>query len=270
MYRICLLGGNGYVGTRLQQFLGNCKQKFHLTVVDRNEHCPSSVLESIHTLEYVDRVRMSISDYLKQVDLSSTFDCVVLLAGQCSVASSSDLLVTVQNNIVVFSQVVAQLEGTKCLFVYASSSSVYGNTDNQVVDENYSKYKPYNYYDLSKQTIDHIAGLVPGLRYFGLRFGTVNGVAPNHRNDLMINSMVNGAVSKGEIIVSNPHINRPILYIEDLCSAVYEILCADLGGRARLDGKYGVYNLVSFNRSVLYIAEEIKEVKSVQKSKRRK
>lgn len=245
MYKICLLGGNGYIGTRIQQFLENVSESLHITVVDRDKFQNSTI----------DQVQMDVSNYVKQVDLRD-FDCVILLAGQCSVASSSNLVITVQNNIVLFSTIADKLSNSSTLFVYASSSSVYGNTNNQVVDETYTNYTPYNYYDLSKQTIDHIAQLVPGLRYFGLRFGTVNGVARNFRTDLMINSMVNSAVNTGKINVSNPHINRPILYIHDLCTAVHQILRADIKKSSLL---YGVYNLVSFNHSVLFIANTIEK-----------
>jgi nucleoside-diphosphate-sugar epimerase len=246
MYKICLLGGNGYIGTRIQQFLENVPESLHITVVDRDKFTNRNT---------IDQVQMDVSNYVKQVDLRD-FDCVILLAGQCSVASSSNLVITVQNNIVLFSTIADQLSNSSTLFVYASSSSVYGNTNNQVVDETYTNYTPYNYYDLSKQTIDHIAQLVPGLRYFGLRFGTVNGVARNFRTDLMINSMVNSAVNNGKINVSNPHINRPILYIHDLCTAVHQILRADI---KKSSLEYGVYNLVSFNHSVLFIANTIEK-----------
>ena len=42
-------------------------------------------------------------------------------------------------------------------FIYASSSSVYGHTNNSIVSEDYNTFVPNNYYDLTKQIIDTYA-----------------------------------------------------------------------------------------------------------------
>lgn len=225
---ICVLGGSGYVGSRLVSEIGSTHK---VTVVDRN-------------------VGLNVMNYIKQTDFSQ-FDVVILLSGQCSVVSSSDLLVTMNNNVMVFCELVEKLTKDQ-VFIYASSSSVYGQTDNHEVNEEYNKYQPYNYYDLSKQMIDNIAKL-SDLHYYGLRFGTVNGYSSNFRNDLMINSMYSSAKKNGYLHVSNAHINRPILSIRDLVKDVITIIDnSDYSKR-------GVYNLVSFNSTVGEIAEALSQ-----------
>jgi nucleoside-diphosphate-sugar epimerase/cyclopropane fatty-acyl-phospholipid synthase-like methyltransferase len=234
--RICILGGSGYIGTKLASVLSD-----DLTIVDRNEYLGD---------RNVSFIKLTALNYIKSTDFSQ-FDVVVLLSGQCSVVSSCDLKVTMENNVTVFCNLVSKLTKDQ-VFIYASSSSVYGNTDAQEVDETYNKYTPYNYYDLSKQTIDNIAKLTD-LNYYGLRFGTVSGYSENMRNDLMINSMWTSAINNGCVYVSNGCINRPVLSIRDLVKSIKTII-----GSAEYS-KRGVYNLVSFNSTVMELANKVAE-----------
>jgi nucleoside-diphosphate-sugar epimerase len=84
----------------------------------------------------------------------------------------------------------------------------------------------------------------------GLRFGTVNGWAPNLRADVMINAMYNAANTQGKITVTNKHINRALLGIEDLCRGIAH--CIERP-------QAGIYNMASFNATVEYIATTVAE-----------
>jgi nucleoside-diphosphate-sugar epimerase len=139
-------------------------------------------------------------------------------------------------------------------FIYASSSSVYGNVNRNIVTEECEEYVAGSFYDLSKAEIDHYVKIFDEVNYYGLRFGTVNGFSPNTRNDVMINAMVSSAIANREIKVFNPMIRRPILYINDLCRAVETII---------LEGNYsnrGLYNLASFNSTADIIGRKTSEV----------
>ena len=234
--RICILGGSGYIGTRLVSVL-----KGEIVIVDRNEYIGNVPVRM---------VKSSVLNYIRQTDFGD-FDVVILLSGQCSVVSSTDLGVTMENNVFVFTELVKKLNRGQ-VFIYASSSSVYGHTDSKEVDETYSRYEPYNYYDLSKQTIDNIVKMTD-LHYYGLRFGTVCGYSQNMRNDLMINSMYMSSINNGCVYVSNGEVNRPVLSIRDLVKDVQTII-----DNAEYR-KRGVYNLVSFNATVLELANKTAE-----------
>ena len=101
------------------------------------------------------------------------------------------------NNVRNFATLLKKLNGTK--FIYASSSSVYGNTTQDEIDEEFLDFSPINFYDMAKLHIDHLAKL-SDTEYYGLRFGTVNGPAPHIRTDVMINAMTNTAAARSRIL----------------------------------------------------------------------
>jgi nucleoside-diphosphate-sugar epimerase len=85
----------------------------------------------------------------------------------------------------------------------------------------------------------------------GLRFGTVNGLTPNTRIDLMLNSMIYNAITTDEVNVKNPKIARPILFIEDLKLAILKVLENPISG---------VYNLASTNITVEEVSKYVVDV----------
>ncbi len=149
-------------------------------------------------------------------------------------------------NVVRFVDVLSKIRSQK--FIYASSSSVYGNTACKEADEAWDRFQPSDYYDLTKKVIDLYAEL-SDVRFYGLRMGTVAGPSPNLRVDTMINKMYHSARTTGKISIYNPHIYRPILGINDLCRAVSKLVDQDC--------EHGFYNLASFNASVSEISSAV-------------
>jgi nucleoside-diphosphate-sugar epimerase/2-polyprenyl-3-methyl-5-hydroxy-6-metoxy-1,4-benzoquinol methylase len=245
--KILIIGGKGYIGTALLDFLKTMDNNV-ITIVDSENY-------SMNVQEYADIEYINA----KYQDLPETFyhqfDSIILLAGQSSVSNSTNGLNVVDNNVRNFAWLLQAVKH-ETKFIYASSSSVYGKTDSKEVDETYSKtsgYIPYNYYDWSKQTIDQLAEL-SDKEYYGLRFGTVNGFSRNMRNDIMINSMCYNAKVNEKLCVFNADVNRPILGMYDLCHAIWTIL---LYGKKEYSG---VYNLHSFNANVSEIAETVSKL----------
>lgn len=249
--RILVIGGNGYIGSRLVQVLIK-EEKYNVTVVDSNEYVNDSLLNQNKIRNSKGTVLYVIARYQDLGDsFFLDFDTIILLAGQSSVSNSTTMDSVMTNNILNFSRLSQIIKPTQ-KFIYASSSSVYGKTECEACEacEDSKFGEPYNYYDFSKQTIDNLASL-SGKMYFGLRFGTVNGYSDNLRNDLMINSMLINGVQQGKIFVSNKDINRPILGIGDLCNGILKIL-----QKGNINNS-GVYNMNSFNATVDEIAKGI-------------
>jgi len=141
------------------------------------------------------------------------------------------------------------------IFIYASSSSVYSGQYG--AKETSDKFESHNMYDLSKFSMDCLARIHPfPLNFYSLRFGTVNGVSPQMREDLIVNAMVKSALTKNMITVTNGHNYRPILWIRDLARAVNTIIQQALPERS------GIYNLCSFNDTIENIALSIGRILS--------
>lgn len=240
--RVLLLGGKGYIGSRLHPYLA--AKGYSVTSYDLcwfGDHTTS-------TYVYKDYNQIAVSQL-------TTYDAVVLLAAHSSVKMCvGNYQSSFNNNVRNFMSLLNKLEKAdhQLKLIYASSSSVYGNTGDKLAEESQKEFVCVNNYDLTKYVIDqYMLNNSPIDQWYGLRFGTVNGYSRNFRNELMVNSMTKCAIETDEIQISNKHIHRAILDIEDLCAAVDQIL--KLGTKENS----GVYNINSFNNTVEEIANEV-------------
>jgi nucleoside-diphosphate-sugar epimerase len=140
-------------------------------------------------------------------------------------------------------------------FVYISSCSVYGATDG-IVDER-SPTNPLTQYARSK-LVAEAAVLALGGRAFTpvvLRLATAYGSSPALRLDLVVNDLVNAAVSTGRVVVrSDGTAWRPFVHVGDVAAAVTRAVAAD---RADVSGQ--IVNVGS-ERSTRRIADLAREV----------
>lgn len=243
MKNILIIGGNGYVGSRLRQVLAQ-----------------TYTVESVDCCWYNYDETSKRTDYHKlTADYMTKFDAVVLLAGHSSVASCvGDIKSPWLNNVTNFTDLLDKLSRKDIPLIYASSASVYGNSlPGQLFTETDKRFIPVNNYDITKYTLDLEAriAITNGRAVMGLRFGTVNGWSPNLRADVMINAMYDSARVQGKITVFNKHINRALLGIEDLCRGI--ACCIE-------QPVPGIYNMASFNATVDYIANTVAEELAVQ------
>jgi len=236
MKKILILGGNGYVGSRLRQVL-------------RNDHFVKSNDICWHAYDEISDHR----DYHKLTrEELAEFEVIIVLAGHSSVPSCiGDLSGPWRNNVTNFTDLVDKIDDQ--LIIYASSASVYGNSKpGEQHRETNNHFTPVNNYDVTKYALDQqaIIANLKGKRVIGLRFGTVNGWAPNLRVDVMINSMYHSVQNGTGIQVTNSHISRAMLGIEDLCRAMLHCIEQPVPG---------IYNLASFNATVGEIAQAVSD-----------
>lgn len=122
-------------------------------------------------------------------------------------------------------------------FVYASSSSVYGNNKKQPFSESDSVDTPISPYAASKKADElfaHVYSHIYGLKTTGLRFFTVYG--PWGRPDMALFLFTDAIVKNKPIKVFNRgKMSRNFTYIDDIVSGTITALDADL--------KYEVMNI---------------------------
>lgn len=137
-------------------------------------------------------------------------------------------------------------------FIYASSCSVYGYTENELYDETrpVSSTYPYGISKLQgEQAVMQLAD--DNFSVISLRKGTVSGYSPRMRFDLIINTMFKSAMKNRIITVNNPSIWRPILSIEDAATAYTRAVEAD----SRISG---IFNVASGNYTVGEVGDLVK------------
>jgi len=137
-------------------------------------------------------------------------------------------------------------------YVYASSCSVYGYTENELGDETkpVSSSYPYGISKLQgEQAVMQLAD--ENFSVISLRKGTISGYSPRMRLDLIINTMFKTAMRDRTITVNNPSIWRPILSIDDAAMAYTRAVEAN-------PSLSGVFNVASGNYTVGEIGDLIK------------
>jgi nucleoside-diphosphate-sugar epimerase len=129
-------------------------------------------------------------------------------------------------------------------YIYASSCSVYGYTENELYDETRPVASSYPY-GISKLQGEQAAMQMADANFsvISLRKGTISGYSPRMRFDLIINTMFKCAMKDRTITINNPAIWRPILSIEDAATAYTRAIESN----ERISG---IFNIASGNYTV--------------------
>jgi nucleoside-diphosphate-sugar epimerase len=232
--KVLLIGGNGYIGSSFY-------------------HKSTHEIHSVDLCLFKHNLGYSTGRNFNTFDTSDS-DVIVCLAGHSSVPMCEySPSRSWTNNVEYFRNLCERLKPNQKL-IYASSASVYGKTTGVSHETSDINFNVLNHYDLQKITIDLIANkyIAEGKNILGLRFGTVNGVSPNTRNDLMINSMIKSALETNKVNAKNLQIRRAILGINDVSNALNMLVDIDIAP--------GQYNLASFNSTVGKIANAVAEM----------
>jgi len=137
-------------------------------------------------------------------------------------------------------------------YIYASSCSVYGYTENDLYDETRPVGSSYPY-GISKLQGEQAAMQLADENFsvISLRKGTISGYSPRMRFDLIINTMFKSAMKNHTITLDNPSIWRPILSIQDATTAYIRAIEAN-------HKISGIFNVASGNYTVGEVGDLVK------------
>ena len=250
---VLVTGGTGYCGSVLVPQMLNMGYK--VTVYDIQYYGYDFLPLENPNLTVV---QGDIRDIEKLEPLMTDVDAVLHLACISNDASLElDENLSTSVNLDAFEPIViaAKKAGVK-RFVFASSSSVYGISEEPDVKEDhplvpltlYNKYKGMCEPLLFKHTDGNFVGVV-------YRPATVCGYGPRQRLDVSVNILTNLAVNKGNVTVFGGSQLRPNLHIQDyadLCKALLEALDDVIADE--------IFNCGYENMSIMEIAETVKRV----------
>ncbi|EEQ98199.1 nad dependent epimerase/dehydratase, putative [Perkinsus marinus ATCC 50983] len=247
--RVIIYGGAGFIGSRLALYMHHIG--CHVTVVD---HDNSQILVALKEagIEEIVYASRDDCDYEAQ---NQDKDVAILMAGNPSVRSCSDAFGSISNSVYNLSRFLSAKRPEGQVVIYASSSSVYGDTTG-MVNEEYSEYKGHNYYDICKKSMDLVAQYYISHRgskdkIYGVRMGTVCGWSLNLRSDVMVNAMAYSALTRKKVGIFVEHVHRPVLALEDLCRAVEALI--------EHRPEPGLYNLASVQHTVYEFGKKVSD-----------
>ena len=172
------------------------------------------------------------------------FDCVIHLAAQAGVRYSLENPgAYIQSNVVGFQHLIDACRAKPpAHFVFASSSSVYGNSDREWFSETDPTDTPVSLYAATKKSnemVAHTYAHLHGLPATGLRFFTVYG--PAGRPDMAYFGFTKAIVEGTPIQVFNEgQLERDFTYVDDIVSGV---VAAAAAPPVELEVPYRLLNL---------------------------
>jgi nucleoside-diphosphate-sugar epimerase len=242
--RILVAGGAGYIGSRLVPSL--IEHGYEVDVIDAlwfGNYLPSDV-----RVIRRDLFSCGCSDL-------EGYEQVIFLAGVSNdpMAEYDPAENFVQNGALPAYLAFTAKKARVRRFIYASSCSIYGYTEDQLYDEDGPLACGYPY-GIAKLQGERAALQMadPDFSVIAVRQGTVCGWSPRMRFDLIVNTMYKTAMSGGMITVNNASIWRPILDIRDATSAFTRSVQASYAVS-------GAFNVASGNFTVGQVADYVKD-----------
>ena len=234
MKKIFIAGGAGYIGTRFCNEFANI---YDITVHDHfwfGDKISSNVT----------KVHVDIRD-ITPSQLEG-YDAVLFLGGLSNdpMAMYRPDLNFIENSAIPTYLAFIAKEAGISRFICASSCSVYGHTKNKTLIEG-SKVKPSYAYGISKLQCERGISILEDDNFKPILFrkGTVGGWSNKMRYDLVVNTMLMTALTKGKITINSPKLWRPLIDIKDVIQAYELAIEADLDIT-------GVYNISGGNYTI--------------------
>jgi len=244
MTRILIIGGAGYIGSVLtDEFL---KAGHNVMVLDLLKRGSDGIIMhrdnpnfSLVNADFISRI---LPFCLKKIDVVIHLAAVV---GDPACAQEPELATIVNEKGV--QHLVQHCNKFDVKLFFASTASVYGSNQ-KTCDEN-TILNPLSHYAKTKVLAERY---ITNYSMNGIifRFGTMYGISPNMRYDLVVNRLVHDAIHYSSYNVFDGTQFRPFLHPKDIAYFFMSIMDEDLSGYT---GE--VFNLVSENLSMLELGQ---------------
>jgi len=250
---VFLTGGAGYCGSLLTPQL--LDKGYKVTVYDTLFFGSDFLPKNNPNLKIVQGDIRDTKKLAEAVKGHDAFISLACISNDASFELNENLSTSI--NLEAFEPMVraAKDAGVK-RFVYASSSSVYGVSDQPDVTEDHPLV-PLTLYNKYKGMCEPVLNSFADDNFMVVTFrpATVCGYAPRLRLDLSVNILTNHAITNNKITVFGGSQLRPNLHIKDYCAAVQLLLTAPAEKIQK-----EIFNVGFQNLSIMDIALMVKKI----------
>ena len=260
--KILITGCAGFIGFHLSKRF--CDNGYDVIGIDNINDCydiklKNSRLSILNTNNNFSFKKNDIIDKkaLNKIFKKNKIKFIFHLAAQAGVRGSIDNPKHyIDSNIIGFLNILEECKKYKINLFYASSSSVYGDSNNLIFNENQKTDTQVSIYGVTKKTNELMAHVYYSLfkiNSIGFRFFTVYG--PWGRPDMAYFKFTNNILNNKNInVYNNGKHNRSFTYIDDIIESIVLVY-----KKYKTDNKfYDILNIGS-NQSVS-VLELIKEI----------
>ena len=257
---ILIAGGAGFIGSHLAKSL--LEKGYSVVIVDNFNEYYNSQLKRDRISKILNGLDFKLYELdicnlkeLKSVFEKEKIDIICHLAAQAGVRYSIDNPFVYEKSNVLGTLNILELSkdyGVEKI-VFASSSSVYGNSNKEYFSEEDDTSSPVSLYAATKkatEVICHSYHTLYDIPMIGLRYFTVYG--PYGRPDMALFKFTD-AIIKGEPIdvFGDGKMERSFTYIDDIVSGTIKAMESDFS--------WEIFNLGSKSVSLLSLIEEIEK-----------
>ena len=223
--KILITGSAGFIGSTLcKHFLrsGNL-----IVGLDKQEACADSRISDDKNFKYIN-INICDAVALQKLFAAEAFDIVIHLAAQAGVRQSiAQPHVCIENNIIGFSNILENCRQYPVRhLIYASSSSVYGDSQKKPFKIEDNTDTPISLYAATKKSnelMGYSYSHLYGIPATGLRFFTVYG--PQGRQDMAPMLFANAIMQNKPIQLFNSgKMWRDFTYVDDVVASISRLI----------------------------------------------
>ena len=262
-----ITGVAGFIGSSLAAKL--LKDNFKVIGIDSFTNNYSARIKEKNIENCLKHTNFSlIRQDLDTLDLSASVekaDYFFHLSAQPGVRASwgKEFTTYVKNNISVTQKILESLKNNTTLkkFVFASSSSVYGN-QSSMMNEDTSLTRPVSPYGVTKLAAENLVNLYfknYGVPTISLRYFTVYG--PKQRPDMAFTRFFYSIIKEQKLtIFGNGEQTRDFTYVDDVVKATINAATSDHVGEILNIGAGSVFSLMQITEFMKEITEQKLEI----------
>jgi nucleoside-diphosphate-sugar epimerase len=246
--RVLITGGAGYLGSVLSRKL--LSKGYQVRVMDTLWYGTESI-DELNKNKNFELIKEDIRNLVHTVKSMIDVDAVIHLASIVGMPASSIEPRTSEEINYLATKNIAELCQLHDIdtYIFASTCSVYGFQPKKIINEK-SHVDPLDFYAKQKYLSERATGWLNRSPTI-YRFGTLFGLSPRMRFDLVINLFIAQALMDGKITVFGGKQERPFLHVSDAADSLI------FGIEKNITG---TYNVISENMTILQAAERVKKI----------